>query len=76
MKKARGLCTKSRVPKQRGKMHQHSHSHLGPSHQRRGKVSDGLGVQLRDCADLQEFAAGILILDGLQKLFVSKHMLV
>lgn len=40
---------------------------LGLAHQSRSELSDGFRVQLRKRADLQEFAACILILDGLQK---------
>lgn len=47
---------------------------LGPGQERGGKVLDGLGVQLRDRADLEELAAGIFILDGLQKAFRMKYM--
>lgn len=46
---------------------------LGLAHQRQGELSDGFRVQLRKRADLQEFAACILILDGLQNLSVIKH---
>lgn len=46
---------------------------LGLAHQRRGELSDGFRVQLWKRADLQEFAACILILDGLQKSSVIKH---
>lgn len=38
---------------------------LEPAQQRGGKVFDGFGVQLGDRADLQEPAAGILVLDSL-----------
>ena len=34
---------------------------LGAAQQRGGQVFDGFGVQLRDRADLQESAAGILL---------------
>jgi hypothetical protein len=40
---------------------------LGAAQQRGGQVFDDFGVQLRDRADLQESAAGILVLDSLQK---------
>lgn len=40
---------------------------LGPPHHREGELFDGFRVQLRNRADLQELAARILILDGLQK---------
>ena len=37
---------------------------LGLSQQRWGKLLDGFWIQLRNCADLQEFATCILTLDG------------
>ena len=37
---------------------------LGAAQQRGGQVFDDFGVQLRDRADLQESAAGILVLDS------------
>lgn len=40
---------------------------LEPAQQRGGKVFDGFGVQLGDRADLQEPAAGILVLDSLRR---------
>lgn len=48
------------------------HRGLGLPHQRAGELFNGFWVQLRNRADLQEFAACILILDGLQKSSVVK----